>query len=230
MAIITIGAPLTGIRGRLGGLVFSANQSTPYVKTWAPPSQNQSNIRSIESTDLARYPDLWRGLTAAQRTAWDTFAAAAPQQLTNSLGQTYTISGFLWFVKINRQAFAVGDTVQSTAPVIARPAAPAITNFTINSIPPGGLVTFTHFAGAFAGLYMVVFTAVNQSEGVLVPLKNRRKTKTQFNPPGVLQTITTEYTAVWGEPQANYRANLFVARQTTEGVRSAFTTIQSTTL
>lgn len=127
MAKTKIAPPLAGIRGTVGGLTFSANKSGTYVKLWAPPSNPQTAPQSIERSYLAQMSNLWRALTAGQRTAWDTFAALGAQEQTDSLGEPYYLSGWLWFVKCNIRLLRVGRATISAAPVIARPAAPTIT-------------------------------------------------------------------------------------------------------
>jgi len=128
MAKTKIAPPLAGICGTVGGLTFSANGSGTYVKLWAPPSNPRTSPQTVERSYLAQMSNLWRGLTSGQRTAWDTFAALPAQELTDSLGQAYYISGWLWFVKCNIRLLRVGRATRSAAPVIARPAAPTITS------------------------------------------------------------------------------------------------------
>jgi len=131
MAKTKIAAPLAGIRGTVGGLIYSANGSGTYVRAWNPPTNPQTLNQMIERSYLARMSSLWNALSAAQRTAWDVFAALAAQELTDSLGQAYYISGWLWFVKCNIRLLRVGRTPIQAAPTVARPAAPTITAFRV---------------------------------------------------------------------------------------------------
>jgi len=126
MAKTKLAAPLAGIRGTVGGLVYSANQSGTYVKAWNPPTNPKTPSQMLERSYLAQMPTLWNALTPVQRAAWNTFAALGAQAQTDSLGQTYYISGWLWFVKCNIRLLRVGRTPGTAAPVIARPAAPTI--------------------------------------------------------------------------------------------------------
>lgn len=65
----------------------------------------------------------WRALTQAQRDDWDTWAALPAQELTNSLGEAYYISGFLWFAKLNNRLEFIGRSTITTKPTGSRPAA-----------------------------------------------------------------------------------------------------------
>jgi len=149
MAITKIGPPLAGIRGTLGGVVYSANGSGTYCKPWAPPSNPRTELQMVERSYLASMPALWQALSSAQRTAWDTFAALGAQALVNSLGETYYASGYNWFVKCNIRLLRVGRATISAAPTIPRPAAPTITGLNVTQagtdteISIGGTVIFS---------------------------------------------------------------------------------------
>lgn len=131
MAKTLLAAPIAGIRGKLGGLVYSANGSGTFVKPWNPPSNPQTPSQTLQRSYLSQMPALWRALSGAQRTAWDDFAALGAQALIDSLGETYYISGWLWFVKCNVRLLRVGRTPITAVPTIARPAAPTISAFSV---------------------------------------------------------------------------------------------------
>ena len=129
MAKTLLAAPIAGIRGTVGGLVYSANGSGTFVKSWHPPSNPQTPNQMEQRSYLSRMPALWSALTPTQRSDWADFAALAAQELTDSLGQAYYVSGWLWFVKCNIRLLRVGRTPIQDIPTIARPAAPTISNF-----------------------------------------------------------------------------------------------------
>ncbi len=127
MAIVKLGTMVVGIRGSIGGNTFSANKAGPYVKSWAkganPATTDQSNARNT----LVSFASNWRDLTQAERDGWDTYAALSAQDLTNSLGETYSISGFNWYVRINTHLEGFTDPQRDAAPTNTRPVAPTIT-------------------------------------------------------------------------------------------------------
>ncbi len=131
MAITKIGAPLSGIRGTVGGITFSENKAGPYIKPWARPSNPRTPKQTIERGYLASMPALWTALTAPQRAAWDTFAALGAQVLINSLGEEYYISGYGWFCKCNIRLLRVNRAPIVPVPAQARPAAPTIDDFRV---------------------------------------------------------------------------------------------------
>lgn len=131
MAIITIGPPLAGIRGTVGGITFSANKSGTYAKIWTTTTNPRTPAQSRQRGLLARMSALWNALTSTQKLAWDTFAALSAQDLINSLGETFSASGFNWFSKCNVRLLRVGLSPLTAVPTQARPSAPTITDFVV---------------------------------------------------------------------------------------------------
>lgn len=101
MAITKLGGVVTGVRGTVGGVVYSANKGGTFVKHWSkggnPRTVFQTGIRS----DLSGMGRIWQGLTGAQRTAWDAFAVTDPEPTFNSLGDPVLLSGWGYFCRLN---------------------------------------------------------------------------------------------------------------------------------
>lgn len=131
MAITKIGPPLAGIRGTIGGIVFSENKSATYARIWSRGSNPRTTKQSVERGYLSQMPALWNALTDVQRAAWRTFAADPAQELENSLGDAYYASGYNWFCKSNVRLLRVGRATIQAIPAQARPAAPTILEFRV---------------------------------------------------------------------------------------------------
>lgn len=131
MAITKIGAPLSGIRGTIGGITYSANGSGPYAKLWAQPPHKNTVKQAVQRSYQSEMPALWNAMTDVQRAAWRTFAADPAQELTNSLGEAYYASGFNWFTKCNVRLLRMGLATIVPVPTQARPAAPTINDFRV---------------------------------------------------------------------------------------------------
>lgn len=131
MATTKLAAPLSGLRGTVGGWTFSANGAGTYAKLWSPPSQPRSPLQQAQRGNLSQLPNEWRALTDAQRTAWNTWAALPAQAQTNSLGDTYYLNGFQWFVKCNTRLMRSGRATIATYPTGSYPAAPASAAITV---------------------------------------------------------------------------------------------------
>lgn len=92
--------------GRLGGVVFGKNKFGYFLKVFKPPvnprTVDQQTVRSFLS-DASKE---WAKLTPAQRTLWDSYASGMTYI---SKGSTYTLTGFLLFVKLNRNLQDIGS-------------------------------------------------------------------------------------------------------------------------
>lgn len=119
MAITKLGGVVTGVRGTVGGVVYSANKSGTFVRGWSrggnPRTIYQTGIRA----NVAGMGRVWQALTDAQRLAWDVFAATDPEPTFNSLGDPVVLSGWGYFCRLN-----VRRAQYTLAPLTDPPPAP----------------------------------------------------------------------------------------------------------
>jgi hypothetical protein len=85
--------------GRQGGAVFSRNKYGAYIKMFKPPSNPRTPYQQAIRAFFASAARTWATLTDAQRTAWNDIAATFPFVKG---GVTFFLSGFSFFVKLNR--------------------------------------------------------------------------------------------------------------------------------
>lgn len=135
MAKILLGPTVIGIRGTVAGMTFSQNRGGPYARGWHQPPNPRTQKQLTQRGSLAGWAVAWRSLAAADKTTWRTYAAAAAQQLTDSLGQPYYANGMNWYVTVNTARAQMGLVALATAPVAAAPAAPTVesVNFSIST-------------------------------------------------------------------------------------------------
>lgn len=155
MAITQIGPPLSGIRGTIGGVTYSANGSSTYAKAWSKGPNPRTSKQSTERTFLARMPALWTALEPFLRDEWRSFASDPAQELFNSLGDGYFASGYNWFVKCNIRNLRVGNPIIEDAPEQTRPSPPTISAFRVTpegvdaNIAIGGVASASSFLAGF---------------------------------------------------------------------------------
>ena len=98
MALIKLGGGVADIRGSIGGTVFSRNRSGAIARNRTvpvnPASAKQTKIRSVMSVVRNAW---YNTLTAAQRTAWDSYAEAVEVQ--NRLGESIKLTGWNHFCR-----------------------------------------------------------------------------------------------------------------------------------
>lgn len=170
MAIIALGPTVTGIRGTIGGICFSANRSTTYARQAYRPSNPRSANQLTARTRLNNLAVAWRALTSVQRASWDTYAALPAQQLTNSLGDPYFVSGFNWYVTTQINLQHIGAAATTTAPAGARIAAPIVTNIRVYPTSSANSARFLYDAAdPNLAAFKAVWANIQNSTGILNP-------------------------------------------------------------
>jgi hypothetical protein len=116
MAIIKLGGVVTGIRGTVGGVTYSANKGGPYAKAWGSGSNARSALQQERRGNVLTMASAWGGMSDAERDAWGVLAAADPEPTYNSLGELVVMSGWGYFVRCNQRRLGVGLDVLTMAP------------------------------------------------------------------------------------------------------------------
>jgi len=116
VAIIKLGALVAGIRGTVGGVTYTAGKSGPYARAWAKGANSRRQGQQLTRGRFSALGTAWQGLTASQRSGWDTLAAADPEPTYNSLGELEVLSGWQYFLRVNaRRLKTVGTIVEDAA-------------------------------------------------------------------------------------------------------------------
>ncbi len=117
MALIKLGAMVADARGSIGGTVFSRNRYGAYVRNKTKPINPNTALQQEVKASLAFLTDRWsQTVTAAQRTAWDLYAASVV--MTNKLGESINLSGFNHYIRSNLALKRAGRTLVDAGPVI----------------------------------------------------------------------------------------------------------------
>lgn len=226
MAILKLGVLVTGIRGTVGGTIFSANKAGPFARSWSkgadPHTENQTTVRARLSSHGAKWQDLAQG----DRDDWDTYAAAAPQELTNSLGEAYYVTGFNWYCTINNHLLIAGDARRDTYPTNARPAAPTINDFTVKiPINQNSRVGVSYPTNEFNVYRIICFLGFAPSPALLWKSRGYRLVCTRVQQYLMLTQFGDDVAPVFADPPLGAKAFATFQRQEAHGQRSAPTTI-----
>jgi len=128
MANIAVGGGVTDIRGSIGGTCFARGRGGLYararVKPLNPKSALQVTRRAVQSAAAAA----WASLTAAQRTAWGSYALNT--SWTNKLGQSINIGGSPAFSRLYTLALLAGLAAPDAAPALDGHASGTVATFT----------------------------------------------------------------------------------------------------
>lgn len=106
--------------GSQAGTTASRNRFGQYKRTRATPVQPRTVAQLNQRARMTTNAAAWRALTDAQRAGWLSLGANVSR--TDSLGQSYTMNGFMAFCSINNNKLDAGDAAVTDAPSIITPA------------------------------------------------------------------------------------------------------------
>ena len=229
MAIVKYGTIVTGIRGKVGGAIFSANKGSSYVRQWSKPPDQKTPTQTVYQGVMAYLAEYWRNLTTAQRAAWNTWAALPAQELTNSLGEGYYVSGYNWWQTISYRRAIIGAFPSIPVPTSSPPPAPVLSSLTVYATG-GSTGTLTYASGTFGSDYYVAFAALAPGPGSSVWYKGFLLIDTSTTPGLTSMNVQTELEAVFGTLQVGQRVYMHVIRQTPDAIRSPIASIDTTVI
>lgn len=157
------GAIVVDGRGKLGGHVFSKNRSGAIVRTKVTPINRNTAAQIAARNSLTTFTVAWKGLTAAQRSAWNS--KVNDYKKTNIFGDNVNPSGKSLFMMLNLNLALVGVAMISVPPTPA--SVTAMTSIT-PSMAAGAAtasVAFTPTPVA-AGNAFLLFASAGLSPGI----------------------------------------------------------------
>jgi hypothetical protein len=142
MALIRFGGGVVQMSGSIAGDTFARNRYGNYSRARTKPVNPNSDRQVVVRARIAVLAEYWNDtLTAAQRTAWGSYAAAVPW--TNKLGETIHLSGFNMFVRSNAVVLEAGDAIVAAGPTLMQ-LPPQDSGFSVALSEASGItVTFT---------------------------------------------------------------------------------------
>lgn len=116
MALVRYGGGIVQMSGSIAGNTFARNRFGNYARARTKPvnpaSARQVKMRSI----MAQLTERWYStVTALQRTAWETYAAAVAMK--NRLGETVYLTGFNHYLRSNSVILDMAGTLVDDGPV-----------------------------------------------------------------------------------------------------------------
>jgi len=114
LALIKMGQIVAEARGAIAGLVFSRNSSGAYIRQKVTPINPKTVAQVLVRTLLTAVSQAWRGLTEAQRKAWNTVAATVT--FTNIFGDGVAPTGFGLHSRTGRNLQEIGEALLTEPP------------------------------------------------------------------------------------------------------------------
>jgi hypothetical protein len=105
--------------GSQAGTTSSRNRNGQYTRNRATPVNPRSPAQVATRTRLTTNAAAWRALTSGQRAGWTSLGLSITR--TDSLGQTYNLTGFQAYCSVNNLNAAAGNATVSDAPLLLTP-------------------------------------------------------------------------------------------------------------
>ena len=146
--------------GSIAGQTSSRNRFGQYRRTRATPVNPNTGPQGTARNRLASRAAEWRDLTAVQREGWESLGLMMTR--TDSLGQTYTLTGFQAYVSVNSNNDAAGNAIVAAAPALATPTGLLTVTITLTAAAVSIAYTTTPLA---AGNRLFSFASPQRSAG-----------------------------------------------------------------
>ena len=146
--------------GSVAGTTHSRNRFGQYVRSRAIPVNPNSSFQGTVRGRMSVNSAAWRAITAAQRAGWNDLANGFTR--TNSLGQTYNMTGFMCYCSCNGNNLAAGNAAVPDAPALITPSTLLTAVITLTAAAMSIAYTPTPLA---AGLRLFTYTSLQRSAG-----------------------------------------------------------------
>jgi hypothetical protein len=157
----TVGAIISEMRGTIAATTFTKNRAGAAMRNRVTPINRRSSRQTSQRQILSALSAQWRGLSAAQRTAWNSASASFPQ--TDALGQTIFLSGSQLYVRLNANLIVIGQSAITSPP---SPVSFAVLTFTsITADASAGTISLAFSPTVPAGYSMCVRATPPMSQG-----------------------------------------------------------------
>lgn len=194
------GAIVVAGRGKIGGHVASQNRAGAYFRTKVTPVNPQTTAQTTVRNRLAGLSAGWRGLTAAQRDAWNS--AVGDYAKTDVFGDLRNPTGFNLFQRLNNNLLNIGESQISSPPAVV-----AVDAFTSLSLAAedgtvAEAMTLT-FAPAIAADHKVkVYATPPLSAGISFVQSEYRQIAVMDDGDSSPYNLLSEYQAIFGSTGA----------------------------
>lgn len=117
MASVKFGGGIVQISGSMAGNTFARNRAGNYIRARTTPINPNTALQVAVRSAMALLTVRWaQTLTAAQRTAWNLYAANVVMQ--NRLGESMNLSGFNHYLRSNMPLSQNALTLVDDGPVV----------------------------------------------------------------------------------------------------------------
>lgn len=188
------GALVVEGRNKIAGYVASRNRAGSYFRVKVSPVQPRTSFQLAVRNRLTLLSQGWRGLTTAQRNAWN--AAVGDYARTDIFGDLRNPSGFQLYMRLNENLLIIGETALTTPPVPSSVYAPAAASLAVVTGTPA--ITLTFSPAIPATDQVKVYATAPQSPGKNFVKSEYRLIAVLDNTDTSPAVITADYVARFG--------------------------------
>jgi len=156
----TPGAIVSEMRGTIAATTFTKNKAGAAMRNRVTPINRRSSGQTTQRQRLSALSAQWRGLTEAERIAWNAASASFPQ--TDALGQTIFLTGAQLFVRLNANLLVITQAAITSPP---SPVSFAVLTFTSITDASAGTIALAFSPTVPTGFSMVVRATAPVSPG-----------------------------------------------------------------
>lgn len=197
MKTIWSGIGMVAGSGKLQGTVMSKGRGGAIARVRVKPTNPRTNKQIQQRSRLSVRSGNWRGLTAAQQSAWNAAGESGEWSLKNALGITFQPTGAQLYNQLNLNIQKVGGTAIAGVPSKASLSAVLLGALTAADGTPALSLAFTGTLGSDEAL--AIYATGNLSPGVSRPSRSKYRyltTYTSTTPANLLSA----YQALYGDP------------------------------
>lgn len=162
MTKILLGVFAADARGHTGGTVFSKNTYANYIRNKVTPVNPDTPAQALVKARFTGLSQDWRGLTQAQRDAWNQGAQAFAH--TNIFGNNVPLTGFNLFKQLNQNLLAAQAAQIDDIPTVSDVF--AFTSQSLSADTTGGTLDLTFTPAIPVGTSVIVYATPGVSAGI----------------------------------------------------------------
>jgi hypothetical protein len=224
MARVRFGGTVIGMRGHVGGLVFSRNVGVDYVKPKRQAPYKQTPTQTFQRGVMSFAAGGWWSLTDGQRLAWNNYAKAPSEYDYDAWGRRRYLSGYQWYTRA-----ATRNLTLFNIPLADPPSAPpptAVAGFTLHLHQQPGPTCYARWtAGSFGPTDAAIVTmAIATRPGQQVKTSNFYMVLAKLTPANTEEDITSAVVAAFGNIMWTWIAFGRIWKQEPYGSRSVVAT------
>ena len=195
MAKITFGALVGVVAGSIGNVVVQRSKAGQTLRERVIPANPKTTAQVAVRNKMTVRSKAWSALSESQRGGWDTAAASNDWTQTDTLGNSFKLSGEQLYLKLNLELESIGVAPISAVPTKAAFASIALSTITLTAGTPVFSVAYT---GTLPATETLKLRASRQGSAGIMSSKSVQFVDVVFSSAASPINALTAYTGIYG--------------------------------